>query len=138
MKTEENKSIVRLFNEAVIEKGDIAVFDRLMAKSFRNHSAPLGADNGPGGMIHTFNHILRPALKDLKVTIHQQIAEGDLVTTRKTISGIHEGPLMGIQPTKKIISIDVIDIVRIDDGKYIEHWGLNTLTQVLNALRTSA
>ena len=88
----------------------------------------------PAGIIYTFNNILRPALPDLKVTIHHQMAEGDVVTTRKTIKGTHSGELLGISATGKQVSIDVIDMVRIKDGKYFEHWGINTLPSVLAQL----
>ncbi|MGF9567176.1 ester cyclase [Neorhizobium sp. BT27B] len=85
-------------------------------------------------MWNTFQNILRPALSEMKVTIHDQIAEGNKVTTRKTISGIHSGVLMGVPATGKDVLISVIDIVRVEDGKYAEHWGLNTLSSVLAAL----
>lgn len=119
----ENKEIVRRFNTEVIEQGNAKAFEALMAADFVNHSAPSGAPTGPQGMWNTFQNLLRPALSDLKVTIHDQIAEGDRVTTRKTISGIHSGTLLGIPATGKQIAIQVIDIVRVEDGKYAEHWG---------------
>jgi predicted ester cyclase len=73
----------------------------------------------------------------LTVEIHDQIAEGDKVTTRKTITGTHTGPLMGIAPTNKLIRIEVIDIVKLRNGKYLEHWGLNTLQTVVADLKKS-
>lgn len=85
-------------------------------------------------MIYTFNSILRPALSNLKVIIYSQVAENDLVTTRKSITGTHTGHFLGIAPTGKDVSIDVIDIVKIRNGKYFEHWGLNTLPAVLAKL----
>jgi predicted ester cyclase len=88
-------------------------------------------------MLHTFNRVLRPAFPDLRVEIHDQIAEGDKVTTRKTVHGTHQGELMGIAPTNKRISIEVIDIVRLENGRYVEHWGVNTLPSVLVSLRQS-
>jgi predicted ester cyclase len=106
-----------------------------MDEHFVNHSAPAGTDNGPNGMWHTFNNILRPALSDLQVHIHAQVAEGDIVTTRKTITGTHTGPLLGIAPTGQPVTIEVMDMVRLRNGKYYEHWGLNTLTAVLAHLR---
>lgn len=127
MSVEVNKAIVRRFNLEVIQNGDRRAFEALMARSFINRSAPAGAPNGPESMWDTFETILRPALSDLSVTIHDQIGEGDRVTTRKTISGVHSGALLGIAPTGAAISIDVIDIVRVQDGRYVEHWGINTL-----------
>jgi predicted ester cyclase len=130
----ENKEVVRRFNIEVIQNGNEEEFQALMASDFINHAAPSGTPNGPESMWNTFQNILRPALSDLRVTIHDQIAEGNKVTTRKSITGIHTGTLMGVPPTGKSVVISVIDIVRVQDGKYAEHWGLNTLSNVLAAL----
>ncbi|EER59347.1 protein of unknown function DUF1486 [Acidovorax delafieldii 2AN] len=137
MAHERNKQVVSSFNVQVIQNGRRDVFEALMADDFVNHSAPAGAPNGPMSMWNTFDQVLRPALAGLTVTIHDQIAEGDKVVTRKTISGVHVGPLMGIPATGKPVTIDVIDVVRVTDGRYAEHWGLNTLAAALNQLRQS-
>jgi predicted ester cyclase len=42
---------------------------------------------------------------------------------------------MGIPPTGKPVAITVIDIVRLKDERYAEHWGLNTLPMLLAQLR---
>jgi len=59
------------------------------------------------------------------------------VTTRKSVHGVHTGTLMGIPATGWQVSIDVIDIVTVRDGRYVEHWGVNTLAAVLAQLRSS-
>lgn len=130
-----NKAVVLRFNEEAIGKGDEAAFRELLAPGFVNRTAAPGTSPGPDGMIHMLTRVLRPALPDLKVEIHDQIAEGDKVTTRKTIRGTHLGTLLGIAPTGKPVAIDVIDIVRVRDGQYVEHWGVNTLPSVLSQLR---
>ena len=135
MSAEANKTTIRRFNAEVIEQGNRASFEALMEPDFVNRSAAPGAPDGPDGMWSTFQTILRPALADLAVQIHDQIAEGDKVTTRKTITGRHTGRLMGIEPTGRLVSIEVIDIVRVRNGRYAEHWGLNTLASVLAGLR---
>lgn len=135
MSSDALKAVVRRFNEEVIVKGSRASFEALIDPDFVNRSAPQGAPNGPESMWNTFENVLRPALAGLTVTIHDQIAEGDKVTTRKTITGTHTGTLMGIEATGRPVAIDVIDIVRIANGRYREHWGLNTLAAVLAQLR---
>ncbi|MCO5734308.1 ester cyclase [Rhizobium sp. SSA_523] len=130
----EPKAVVRRFNIEVIQEGSEAAFRELMATDFVNHAAPHGAPNGPESMWNTFQNILRPALSGLTVNIHDQIAEGDKVTTRKTITGTHTGSLLGIPATGREVSISVIDIVRVEEGRYAEHWGLNTLPTVLAEL----
>jgi predicted ester cyclase len=129
-----NKAVVRRFNQEVIERGKKDAFDALMSSDFVNRTAPPGAPSGPEGMWHFFENVLRPALPDLTVEIHDQIAEGDLVTTRKTIRGTHKGALFGIPATNQSVEIQVYDIVRVKDGRYVEHWGLNTLGAVLAEL----
>lgn len=135
LRIESNKAVVHRFNKEVIEQGNINSFNELIDASFINHSAPAGMDTGPQGMIRFFNEVLRPAMPDLTVTIHQQIAENELVTTRKTIKGTHTSPLLGVAGTGRVISIDVIDIVRLKNGKYFEHWGLNSFAEVLRHIQ---
>jgi len=128
---ENNKAVVRRFNQEVIEQGNVDSFNALMDDRFVNRSAPAGMDNGPQGMIWFFNEVLRPAIPDINVTIHDQIAEGDIVTTRKTISGTQTGRLLGAPATGREISIEVIDMVRVKNGRYVEHWGITTLPELL-------
>ena len=54
--TTANKDVVRRFNLEVIQNGDRASFEELMAPEFVNHSAPSGAPNGPESM---WNNMLR-------------------------------------------------------------------------------
>lgn len=137
MKTmaENNKAVVRRFNQEVIAEGNLESFKELMDEQFVNRSAPESMDSGSAGMIYFFNEILRPAIPDIHVTIHQQVSEGDLVTTQKTISGTQTGVLLGIPATGRVVNIDVIDIVRVKDGKYFEHWGITSLPEVLSQLQ---
>ena len=68
--------------------------------------------------------MLRSAFPDFKATIDDMLADGDRVATRMTWTGTHQGEFMGIPPTGKRISIQVIDFVRFADGRFAEHWGL--------------
>jgi|SRR6187402_1784482 len=128
------KEVIRRFNNEFIEGGNLQSFTDLMHAEFINRTAAPGMDEGPQGILYAFNSILRPAFPDLQVKIDEQIAEGDLVTTRKSFHGTHLGVLMGIPPTGEKVTIHVIDIVRVRDGKYFEHWGVNTLASVMAEL----
>ena len=137
MDAQAHKHVVRRFNVEVIQDGNRRSFERLVAPRFVNRSAPPGTPDGPESLWSTFQNVLRAGLSDLRVVIHDQVAEGDKVTTRKTITGSHSGELMGIAPTGRRVAIDVIDIVRLEDGRYVEHWGLNTVASVLIQLRAA-
>lgn len=135
MSSDGAKAVVRRFNEEVIAGGDRTAFEALIAPDFVNRSVPPGSPNGPESLWNTFQTVLRPALAELSVAIHDQVGEGDKVTTRKTISGKHVGPLLGVAATNRQVSIEVIDIVRVEGGRYAEHWGINNLPAVLASLR---
>jgi predicted ester cyclase len=132
-----NKQVVIRFNREVIEQGNADALQALLAPDFINRTAAPGVPPGPDGMWHMIDRVLRPAFPDLRVEIHDQIAEGDKVTTRKTIHGTHEGELLGIPPTNLPVAIEVIDIVRLEGGRYVEHWGVNTLAAVVASLRAA-
>jgi len=50
------------------------------------------------------------------------VAEGDKVATRWTMTGTHQGELMGIPPTGVRITVTGISMSRFADGKLAEGW----------------
>lgn len=135
MENNDPKAVVARFNREVIQDGNRQSFEALIAPDFVNWTAPSDALRGAEAMWATFSSVLRPAIAGLQVRIHDQLRDGDKVVTRKTISGKHTGSLAGVEATGRDISIDVIDIVRVRDGRYVEHWGVNTLAAVVQQLR---
>lgn len=121
MSTEENKALVRRFVEEAQSRGDISAVDQFLTPDFVDHSALLGLPPTREGVKQLFT-MLRTALPDLHATIHDQVAEGNKVVTRKTLSGTHQGELMGIPATGKQVAIEVIDILQIAGGKITHHW----------------
>jgi predicted ester cyclase len=120
---EENKAIFRRTYEELLNQGNLAVADELIAPDFINHEAPPGRDRGPESM-RGLATMLRTAFPDLHFTIEELIAEGDVVAGRLTMSGTHEGPLMGTPPTGCSVRQDHMHFVRFRDGKAVEHWGV--------------
>jgi predicted ester cyclase len=134
---EMNKAIVRRFNKEVIEDGKVEVFHELVSPDVINRTAPAGTLNNGEAMLFLIMNVLRPAIPDLTVEIHDQIAEGDLVVTRKSLQGTHTKEFMTIKPSGKKVTIPIIDIIRLRDGKYIEHWGIRDMQQVIKAASTN-
>ena len=85
MTIQQNKLIVARFNKEFIEEGNMQLFNDIMDADFINQSVPLGTSKGSKGVAYFFNGLLKPAFPDLKVVIHDQVAEGDKVTTRKSL-----------------------------------------------------
>lgn len=64
------------------------------------------------------------AFPDLRMTIEDMVAEGDKVASLLTLTGTHTGEFLSIPPTGKSVSISLQGMVRIQEGKVTEHWGV--------------
>jgi predicted ester cyclase len=58
------------------------------------------------------------------MTVEDLAVSGDTVWTRNRARGVSSGPVMGIPPTGGPVEVDVIDIMRFEDGRVVEHWGI--------------
>ncbi len=123
MSVEENRAIVRRFVEEVQSGGNIDAIDELCSPEFINHTAPPGVPPNCEG-IKRVMAMFRQAFPDSYFAVEDMVAEGDKVATRKTFYGTHQGEFMGIPPTGQRVSIGLIDIVRIADGRVVEHWAI--------------
>lgn len=60
---------------------------------------------------------------DLTYVIEDWATNGDRVWVRATGTGTFTGPLFG-PPSGQPFEVAVIDVVRIEDGRVAEHWGV--------------
>ena len=124
MSTEQNKALARRMVEEIFNRGNTSKADEFLAPDFvEREELPPGIPRDREG-VKQLTTIFRSAFPDFKVTIDDLVAEGDKVVIRATWSGTQKGEFMGVPPTGKSISIGVIDIIRIAEGKYVEHWGI--------------
>jgi predicted ester cyclase len=121
--TEENKALVRRFVDEVQIQGNTDLIDEICSPEFVNHSTPPGLPPDREG-IKIVTAMFRGAFPDSYFTVEDMMAEGDKVATRKTFYGTHEGEFMGIPPSGRRVSVGLIDIVRIADGRVVEHWSM--------------
>ena len=118
---ERNKAVVRRFVEEVQNNKNWAVYDELNDPEFVNLSAPPGVPNDrEGGKV--FLGTFLNAFPDCRFTIDDMIAEGDRVATKKTFTGTHTADFAGIPPTGREVTLQYVDILRLRDGRIVEHW----------------
>ena len=123
MSADENKALVRRFVDEVQSRGNIDALDEICSPEFVNHSAPPGVPSNCEG-VKQLTVMFRQAFPDSYFTIEDMMAEGDKVATRKTFHGSHQGEFMGIPPAGRRVSMGLIDVVRISDGRVVEHWSV--------------
>ena len=54
--------------------------------------------------------------------------------TRKSYRATHQGPFLGVEPTGKTVEFNVIDVLRLRDGQYVEHWACADMLGLLGQL----
>ena len=119
--SEQNKAINRRIMEEVFGKGNVDLVDELVAQDVVDHNPMPGQAPGREGLKEMAT-MIRSAFPDLKVTVEDQIAEGDLAVDRFVITGTQQAEFMGIPAAGKRINVTGILIHRIQNGKVVEHW----------------
>src|SRR4030095_14110063 len=115
-----NKSLVRRYYEEVLNQRQLQVFDDLADPGFVSYLADedsIGLEGYKQAIAGTL-----AVIPDLKVTIEDQIAEGDKVVTRWKATGTPQVEFAGIKPDGKPITITAIHIHRLQNEKLKEHW----------------
>ena len=123
MTGDENKATVRQVLEEVWGRGDVAQVERYFASELVRH----GPQSLEGDVLGRdgFKQLVgmyRTAFPDLQVPFDDQVAEGDLVVTRWTARGTHQGELVGVAPTGRPISVAGVIIDRFSGGQIAEEW----------------
>ena len=122
MSTEENKAVVRRFLEGIFSQGDPDVVDELAVPDFVVHdpSSEAGEVDVQGVKESiTWSH---SAFPNLRVTIEDQVAEGDKVATRWTVRGTHQGEMMGAAATGNQVTFTGTQTDYISGGRIVESW----------------
>lgn len=136
MTAEENKTIA-LRTYEIVSSGNLDALDEIMDPDFIDHHPQ--PQQGPGleGLKRQFSELL-DSFPDVQWTAEDAVAEGDKVATRTTIHGTHQRNYRGIPATGKQISVPIVDIVRIVDGRIVERWGVEDQFSLLQQLGGAA
>ena len=119
---DDNKERVRRLFDEVLNAGKLSVLDSLIGAAYVDHNPSPGQLPGAAGVKGKVE-TLRAAFPDLRYTLEDVVAEGDLVAARYSWRGTHQGEaFLGIPTSGKAILVRGMDFYRLRDGKIVEHW----------------
>ncbi len=123
--SEEHKGVIRGYIEDIMNKGqgDISKFDRYVHADAVLHNA-YPAQGSTASAWKERVRIFAAAFSEIRVTVEDQVAEGDKVVTRTIFRGTHTGTFQGVPATGKRIAADEIQITRLRNDKIAERWSL--------------
>lgn len=125
MSSHENKAIVQRFMESYNNR-ELHIFEELVAEDYYDHVfEQRGRDNLKQLFTTAFD-----GFPDWYEAIEDIIAEDDKVWVRVKATGTHTGEwnLFGVvlPPTGKQITLNMVFIWRLEDGKLVEGWEVDS------------
>jgi predicted ester cyclase len=106
---------------AAINALDLAAFPDIFTEAYVQHSG-----RSPSGLAAQVENArrLHEAWPDLRMRVDDRVLGDDKVVARCTYTGTHTKTIRGFAPTGRVVSFGTIDIWRVEDGKFAEHWDL--------------
>ena len=119
MSTDDDKALVTRFVDEVLNKGNVA--------ALREFVSPRVVDHHPNHQSLTTIAAelsrLRTEVPDLRYAIESILAEGDTVAVRLSVAAQHTAQLPGAAPGVTATRVTALHMLRIGEGKIVEHWG---------------
>jgi steroid delta-isomerase-like uncharacterized protein len=122
------QKVMDMFNS-----GKMDDMGKYCADNMVDHQLFPGQKPGLAGVKETMTGF-RAAFPDLKFTTNHIIADSNMIWAQYTMTGTNMGPMMGMPPTGKSIKIDGMDLIRLENGKCVEHWGYNEHGKMMEQL----
>jgi predicted ester cyclase len=118
------EQVVRRLIEEGFNQGRLEVADELTSPDLVEHQdfGPNHAAGAEGARAVIAS--LRRAFSDFHLEIEDLSVDGDKVWLRMVGTGTNDGSFMGNEPTGRPMRTDVFDVIRVADGKMVEHWGV--------------
>jgi len=118
--------------QAVNAQDEARILD-LVSTDYVEHGGPAAQPPGRDGLLW-FVRFATSAFPDLTATVDGTVAEGDVVAVRLTVTGTHEGPIFGREPTGLSVAFSGMDFLRVADDRIVERWTLRDFRGLLEQL----
>ena len=113
----------RMFDEG-FATGDVSVVDELCSPDLVEHQFGLSGDSAMAiAQVKDAMRDVHGAVPDISFTIEDSVVEGDTIWVRVRAQGTATGPFFG-PPSGRPVDFTVFDVVRVVDGRIVEHWGV--------------
>jgi len=132
MSTDENKTLFFHYQDALRSKNPDDL-KAVLAPDFVGHDLPPGLPPGPEGLI-LFRMKVNEVFPDQKMVVEDLMAVDDRVIARFTLTQTHQGEYMGIAATGKPVTLELIEIDRMANGKIAERWARLDFLSLLRQL----
>ncbi len=121
-KEKDNAQFIHRWFDEVWNKGRMEAIDELCRPDAIGHGQVQHEVDVGLVEFKQFARDLRTAFPDIRITIHETLAQGDKVVARWSAKMTHSGTFLGFAPTGRKAEVTGTSIQRIVDGKIAEGW----------------
>jgi predicted ester cyclase len=123
----DNLKLLGRYSEAMFDGDTDAVYE-VWSPDFVSHVtarvAPERVGTDVRGEEQVWWRAVKAAFPDMEFRVDLLIEHDDLVVSNWTVVGTHTGaPFFDVEPSGDPVEINGTAILRIQDGKIVEHWG---------------
>lgn len=121
-------SVVKKWHE-INESGDLDRLSEVISDKLISRNLFPGVPGGLEGF-RMLNQGKRASFPDAKIEIEEIFSEGNMVAMVTRMMATHEGDFVGIPPTGKEVDFLQVHVLLVEDGKIVEHWGVNDIGKI--------
>lgn len=129
-----NTALVTRFNE-LLDRQDWPATLELVAPGVR---VQVGGQHVDRDGWQAFARMFYAAFPDARHTVQRTIDAGEYVVVLASFGGTHTGEFMGFPPSGRKVSVDLIQVHRVVDGRIVEHFGQFDSAGLMQQLAASA
>ena len=115
-----NKELFRRFVEAWNSRDTSGMYEVWSPNLVHHHR---DGDYGRDEVLTLMSGFME-AFPDLRFEVQQVLADGDFVSARMIARATHQQDFAGFPATGREVEVTVMGMIRISDGRIVEHWNV--------------
>jgi steroid delta-isomerase-like uncharacterized protein len=116
------RSIAKRLATEVFSEGNLDTFNEIFADEYVNHNIPVPGIPGTKEGFRQLVVATRQAFPDITVHIDNLVADSDIVVFNDHVTATSTGEFLGVPPNGQPLRWTEIHMLRVHDGRIVEHW----------------
>ncbi len=127
----ESEALLRRITEEIWNDRRLDLVDELVAADLVDHVDVPGLEGSGRARYLASVEMMHAAFSDYHEEIEFVVADDDRAVSYVRLTGTHDGDLMGLPPTGRVVDVRAMGVLRFARGQAVERWGIgDTLSQM--------
>lgn len=114
--------ILHRYLREVWDEGNIDAVERFLAPTYVRHGSPTQPPIDRTEQMAKLRSF-RSAFPDIELTLEEASVDRDLIWFRSTMRGTHRDDFLGVAATGRTVTVPLLDLWRVAEGRVVEQWG---------------